>query len=307
LRPEIHAPQRLQRFDQFIRGTAAAASAAAQTALDEGFRTLRDLQISRAANLARSMAEFAALGESQSRISHEVIAYLAAAATRREVMLAGIEAKVLSPFPQLPASPAATIRQQTALFHAQAIALEAIPADDQERLVRAAELRDAQRLAENLDLMIQRCTDLKLRQRLGSCRASLDTRHISTLASRRRRELVTPDLNSRILQEIAYLDLSHVPLRFEEETERGRNLFDVALDTRQRAEKSRVLSEGEQRALGIGEADTVRLPFNGSIAAVVSHVFSPKWVEFLAVTGLLLTTRFLPLITRDFRRLLGVW
>ncbi len=199
--------QRLQRFDQFIHGAAAAASVATQTALDEAVRTLRDLQISQAANLARSMAEFAALGESQSRISQEVIAYLAAAATRREVMLAGIEARILSPFPQLPTSPAATIRQQTALFHEQAIALEALPVDDQERLVRAAELRDAQRLAENLDLMIQRRADLELHQRLGNCRTSLDTRHISTLASRRRRELVTPDLRSRITQEIAHLAL----------------------------------------------------------------------------------------------------
>ena len=243
--------QRLQRFDQFIHGAAAAASAAAQTALTEAVRTLSDLQISQSTTLARSMAEFATLGESQSRLSQEVIAYLAAAATRREATLAGIEAEEFLPLPRLPPSPAENIRQQTTLLDQQATQLEALPADDQERLARAAELRDAKRLAENLDLMIQRCADLKMRQRLSDCRASLDTRQVSTFATRRRRELVTPDLRSRILQEIASLDLGHVPLRFEEETERGRNLFDVALDTRQRAEKSRVLSEGEQRALGI--------------------------------------------------------
>jgi hypothetical protein len=55
--------QRLHRFDQFVRGAAAEAAATTQTALDEAVTALSDLQIPQAANLARSTAEFAALGE----------------------------------------------------------------------------------------------------------------------------------------------------------------------------------------------------------------------------------------------------
>jgi ABC-type transport system involved in cytochrome c biogenesis ATPase subunit len=254
--------ERLRRFDEFVRGAATEAAAVAQRALEEAATALEDLQISQAANLARSMAEFESQGEEQSSITQAVIEYLAEARMRREAALAAVRTRQLPPCISLRASPAENLRRQIALLEEQAIALEALPADDQDRLLRATELHDAKRLSENLNLVLDRCADLKLRQRLASCRVSLDTRAISTFATRRRRELVTPDLRDRIKDEIAKLDLSHVPLRFEEETERGRNLFDVRLDTRQRAEKSRVLSEGEQRALGIAcfFAEVGRIP-----------------------------------------------
>ncbi|WOH48183.1 AAA family ATPase [Bradyrhizobium sp. sBnM-33] len=64
------------------------------------------------------------------------------------------------------------------------------------------------------------------------------------------------------MAEIQRLDLGHVPFRFGEATERGRNLFDVALDAHRPAVKARVLSEGEQRALGIAcfLAEMSRIP-----------------------------------------------
>ena len=243
--------QRLQRFDDFVRGRAIEAAARAAGALDEAGTTIAGLQISSEQAVVRALAEFIALGQEQGEIGQRIAAYLVGAAARRETVVAAIRARRFEACPALPASPVGELRRQIAALDEQTVALEALPADDRDRLVRAAELRDAKRLSENLDLVLQRCANLKLRQRLNGCKASLDTRPISTFATRRRRELVTPELREKITQEIANLDMSHVPLRFEEETERGRNLFDVALDTRQRKDKSRVLSEGEQRALGI--------------------------------------------------------
>ena len=243
--------QRLQRFDDFVRGRATEAAALAVTALDGASTALADLQISSEQAVARATAEFVALGQHQAEISQRITGYLVAAAARREMVVAAARARRFEACPALPGPPAGELRRQIAALEEQATALEALPADDRDRLARAAELRDTKRLSENLDLVLQRCANLKLRQRINSCKTSLDTRAISTFATRRRRELVTPELREKIIQEIANLDMSHVPLRFEEETERGRNLFDVALDTRQRADKSRVLSEGEQRALGI--------------------------------------------------------
>jgi hypothetical protein len=253
---------RLQRFDDFVRGVAAQTSDLARAALQETATLLDGLQIPTALALPRSTAEFAALGNEQLRISEAVTAYVNALRARCETAITGIEARHLPPCEPLPLSPFQQIRQQVALLAREATALERLPADDQERLARATELRDAQRLAQNLDIILQRADDLRLRRQIVNCRSALDTRQISQFATRRRRELVTPDLRVRIEEEIANFDLSHIPLRFEEETDHGRNLFDVALDTHQNARKSRVLSEGEQRALGIAcfLADMSRVP-----------------------------------------------
>lgn len=253
---------RLQRFDDFVGGVAARASAAARQALQGARAALEALQIPTALALPRSTAELAALGEEQSKISEAITAYVEGLRGRCQAVLAGIDARHLAQFEPMAPSPSEQLREQVVFLVEEAKTLEMLPADDQERVARAAELRDTQRLAQNIGIVVQRSKDLKLRQQIVNCRTSLETRQISNFVTRRRRELVTPDLQRRIEEEIANLDLSHIPLRFEEETDRGRNLFDVALNTRQSAQKSRVLSEGEQRALGIAcfFAEVSRVP-----------------------------------------------
>jgi DNA repair exonuclease SbcCD ATPase subunit len=137
-----------------------------------------------------------------------------------------------------------------------------VPTENDQRVARAIELRDAHRLSLELDTLLARRAELELRLRLLRCKDALDTRHISNFATRRRRELVTPQRRDRIGDELVALDLDHIPLRLEEASERGRNFFDMALDAPRYAAKSKVLSEGEQRALGIAcfFAEMARLP-----------------------------------------------
>lgn len=129
--------------------------------------------------------------------------------------------------------------------------MEGLPGHSAEMIARAEELIDAHRLSLELDVVLVRRADVERRQRLLGCKSGLDTRPISTVATRLRRELVTPELRTGIENEIKELDLEDVPFRFEEASDRGRNYFDIVLDTPLGADKARVLSEGEQRALGI--------------------------------------------------------
>ena len=103
--------------------------------------------------------------------------------------------------------------------------------------------------------------------RLVNCKSALNTDPVSRFATQRRRELVTPELQRRIEAEIERFDLSYIPLRITEFSDHGRSFFDVALDTRQRVSKSLVLSEGEQRALGMAcfLAEIGRVPGNHGI------------------------------------------
>jgi hypothetical protein len=245
------AALRLQRFDDFIHGAAANAVATARVNLETMRARVTAVRVPNPAGLDRSMAEYRGLGEAAVQIAADVRAFMVTAEARRQAALAATEPRHIGGQPALPNSPIETLRTEIARLTNEAAALEAQPGQDPGRVSRAEELRDAQRLAGEMDVVLARRAELDLRLRLLNCRASLDTRGISQFATRRRRELVTPELRDRINAEFHRLDLGHVPLRFAETTEHGRSYFDVMLDARRQVAKARVLSEGEQRALGI--------------------------------------------------------
>ena len=66
-----------------------------------------------------------------------------------------------------------------------------------------------------------------------------------------RKELVTEDLNNRIRAEIGVLDLAHIPLRINDDSRKGESGFAVTLDAQRKVASRDILSEGEQRALGL--------------------------------------------------------
>jgi hypothetical protein len=256
------AADRLRRFDEFVDSAAATDAATAAAALDAARVGIHSCRITDFAAVERSLAEYRDRSEQTAQVAQSVLDYAFALIARRAALMEGIERRALAELDALPASPAATLRAEANRLATEAAALDALPADDGQRVARAAELRDARRLSVELNTLLTRRAELERRQRLLRCKDALDTRGISTFASRRRRELVTPELRDRIRAEIAALDLDHIPLRFEEASEKGRNFFDMALDSRRHVAKSRVLSEGEQRALGIAcfFAEMARLP-----------------------------------------------
>ena len=256
------AVRQLERFDAFVRDAAATAADAASAELEAAMEHVRRLRLSTTGELDRNLAEYRALGEGEAGVAEAVREFIAGAEQRRTTALAVDESPQLDALPTLAPSPAATLGAEIARLTDEALTLEAQPPQHPVRLARIAELTDAERLAGEIDTVLVRRAELELRQRLLNCRTALDTRRISQFATRRRGELVTPELRDRIMAEIQRLDLSHVPFRFGEATERGRNLFDVALDAHRPAVKARVLSEGEQRALGIAcfLAEMSRIP-----------------------------------------------
>jgi hypothetical protein len=256
------ASDRLRRFDEFVDSAAATDAATATAALDAAMGSIQACRVTDVAAVERSLAEYRDRSEQTAEVAQSVLDYASALIARRAALMEGVERRALAELDALPASPAATLRAEATRLATEAAALDALPADDGRRVARAAELRDGRRLSVELNTLLTRRAELERRLRLLRCKDALDTRGISTFASRRRRELVTPELRDRIRAEIAALDLDHIPLRFEEASEKGRNFFDMALDSRRHVAKSRVLSEGEQRALGIAcfFAEMARLP-----------------------------------------------
>jgi hypothetical protein len=264
---DADAIQRLQRFDDFVRSRAAADAEEARLRLNESQEEIEHFQIEDQAATARALAEYRTLGVPEARQVDGVVAYLNAARIRRARLLTGIAAGEIGEMPALPDNPTAAIRAEARRLSQEAAGLEARPAEDPAQVARVAELTDAKRLSEELEAVLARRRELELRLRLMDCKAALATDPVSRFATQRRRELVTPELRLRIKAEIARLDLSHIPLRVAESTNRGRSFFDVELTTRQEVKKSRVLSEGEQGALGMAcfLAEIGRVPGNHGI------------------------------------------
>ena len=211
---------------------------------------VRRLRLSTTGELDRNLAEYRALGEGEAGVAEAVREFIAEPNSVGPRHWPLSESPQLDALPTLAPSPAATLGAEIARLTDEALTLEAQPPQHPVRLARVAELTDAERLAGEIDTVLVRRAELELRQRLLNCRTALDTRRISQFATRRRGELVTPECETGSWPNSApRLQLCSVPVW--RATERGRNLFDVALDAHRPAVKARVLSEGEQRALGI--------------------------------------------------------
>ena len=124
-------------------------------------------------------------------------------------------------------------------------------ADREKQKKQLAELLDRKRLSENLETIRARRNDLELRAKLQECIGSAKTTAVSHQVNTLRKELVTEDLNNRIRAEINALDLAHIPLQINEDSRKGESGFAVTLDAQRKVASRDVLSEGEQRALGL--------------------------------------------------------
>jgi hypothetical protein len=71
------------------------------------------------------------------------------------------------------------------------------------------------------------------------------------LITKIRRQLVTDGLGKRISDEIAALDLAHIPFSVTDKSQDGGSFFEVTLDASIKTPNNKVLSEGEQRALAL--------------------------------------------------------
>jgi hypothetical protein len=244
------ARDRLNAFDTYVAGAAAAAVDVAKGQIYQRITELRALELDTAERVRQILAEHRERDESL-RLSVDATAVtIQALADHRAHLIAHLEGgAAVESLPEI--APIFELLSASEALLTRAEALEKEGGIDPETARTERELRDREALAGVLPMMLARREGLANRHRYLACVGALNTRPISLLASSLRTELVTPDLRERIGHEIAALDLGHIPLRFTEASESGKSFFEMALDSAGRAKKSRVLSEGEQRALAI--------------------------------------------------------
>ncbi len=245
------AAKRLAAFDAYIEGRAAQEANAAYEAIQGRLAALRELTFRTEAELIALLGETAAHGPEAALLVQQAFAFSAGLRIRRDERVQQLEAGHLQPLSPLPSSPIDGLRSLAATLTEQAAGLRS--GDDQTARAKAriAELSAQKQFHAQIDEAIARRHALFATHRYKKCEAALNTGPLSRLITSLRKELTSPDLKARIEAEIAGFGLTHVPFKFCDESERGISFFEVELATDKKAKKSRVLSEGEQRALSL--------------------------------------------------------
>lgn len=93
--------------------------------------------------------------------------------------------------------------------------------------------------------------DLEERRKLLACCDAVETGSVSRQMTSLRRSLVMENLEKRIIAEIEALALTHIPFTVNDRSQDGQSYFEVGLNAAKAIANSKVLSEGEQRALAL--------------------------------------------------------
>lgn len=245
------AVKRLAAFDAYLEGRATTEAQSAHAALQARIATLRALKFKADSELEAFLGEAAALSPASAQLAQRTIAYGVALRVRRDARLQQLEAgqpQLMSP---LPVSPIDELRALAASLNTQSAALRS--GDDQTTRAnsRIAELNAQRLFHEQIEEAVARRNALLATHLFKKCESALNTGPLSRLITTLRKELTSPELKARIEAEISGFDLKHIPLSFSDESEKGLSYFEIGLATEKRAKKSRVLSEGEQRALSL--------------------------------------------------------
>lgn len=259
------AAERLRRFENYISGETSRDAEKAAATRDAKSEAIRTIQLRSAEDVRSLLGEFASLSDTRAETAASVETFIRAAHERRKKLLAAGESGDFSNIPELDDSVIEQLCAEERTLMDEAAAYDLESRDDAERKnlrMQLAALSDQKRLSENLGTICARRNDLELVIRLKQCVSAVRTNAVSHKVSALRKELVTEDLRKRIHAEIEVLDLAHIPLRIDEDSQRGESGFAVRLDAQRKVASRDVLSEGEQRALGLAcfLADVNRQP-----------------------------------------------
>ena len=248
------AAERLRRFENYVAGEAKKDAEKAATVRDEKSEAIKAVQVRSATDAKSLLGEYADMSNARAETAAAVETIIKAAHERRKKLLAAVESGDSSAIAELDGSVIEKLRAEKKALANEAAAFDGASGDDvdrENRKKKLASLLDRKRLSENREIIRARRNDLELRTRLKECVGATKTNAVSRQVTAMRKELVTEDLNNRIRAEIDALDLAHIPLLINDDSRKGESGFAVTLNARRKVASRDVLSEGEQRALGL--------------------------------------------------------
>lgn len=246
---------RMVEFQSFIQGKTSRDVDNANNAFQESLRQYESLKIPTKRELEVALAEYRELDEESESIASSVIDYVVGAEVQRSQIVESARQGTLLEFPAATAQVSTKIVATVKALKdaAMDLATESSGGDEKRTIdrKRLEELRDTQKLSQDLSTVLARRLDLVNCEKYSKCRELVGTKSVSVQITALRRELVTADLEKRVAAEIEALDLTHLPFRLSDRSSGGQSYFSVGLSTPLSVANDRVLSEGEQRALAL--------------------------------------------------------
>ncbi|MFH1346285.1 MAG: AAA family ATPase [Pseudomonadota bacterium] len=248
------AAARMRAFNDFVTGATNKAAQTASAAQGEALRQIKALVIATEEAVEAAVGEFGDLSAVRKEMVPLIAAYCAAAGKRRDAIAAAAALSDFAAVPQLAAPIAAKIKTEVEALEVEALADDKAAADDGNRATdrtRRDTLKDRKKLSDDLSVVLARLTDLEERRKLLTCCEAVETGSVSRQMTSLRRSLVMENLEKRIVAEIEALALTHIPFAVNDRSQDGQSYFEVGLNAAKAIANSKVLSEGEQRALAL--------------------------------------------------------
>lgn len=249
------ASARMQRFAEFVSNKASQAAETAQEALRQALAALQGMSIPKRRDVEHALADYRKISDQTEKMAVAIIEYVDASEARRAKLVEAAKAGDFTKVGDPAEGVGGAIQAEIDGLEAAATEHEKVAASDSAKRIadrtRLAELKDRKKLSEDLETVLARLADLEAIAKVTKCKELVSTKQVSLQITSLRRELVTADLEKRIMTEIEALDLLHLPFRISDRSAGGQSYFAVGLKTMVGVANDKVLSEGEQRALAL--------------------------------------------------------
>ncbi len=248
------ASARLQKFEDFISDKANKDAEAAAIDLEAVKTGLKNLKSRTTAELERQLAEYGTIDAARKAAAEGVVKFSDAAKSWMDVLLAAIESNDFSKLGTLADPVSKSLDNDAASLVETGRAFEVKAKEGGNRSEdrnRLSLLKDQKKLSQEVETFVARLSDLQTLEKLADCKSALSTATVSPLITKLRKKLVTDDLQGRIQAEIAEFNLDHIPFSVRDRSDGGKSVVGVKLQSVAEIANRDVLSEGEQRALGL--------------------------------------------------------
>lgn len=253
------ARQRMKKFDDYIIGRAVEESKKAEEVYNNRVQDIFGLKITTVAELEESLSAYAGMTDERKGIFDQIKKVYAELAGRYGLIKDMIDADSIEIIKTEDFISTVLTEQIDldiqALGNEMTVLTEAIEAGSQHQADLKnlqSELLDLEKFSAEIDIAVDHLNRLKLYTRNQLALQQCNTAAISRQMSKRRSKLLSNSLRERLAKEMESLNVSHIPIKISEKSSSGDSVVEVELISKQSVkESSKILSEGEQRALAL--------------------------------------------------------